>query len=429
MRLKSYILTFISVISFLYTYAQDPTRKHSIGLYQSLTDYNVVLLDNQVFSFDSSLSQSTRIAYQRRLSRTWMINAGISNGIVQNQNLRESFLTRAYVMGMDAALFFKINNGRILKENPRIAPYLTFGYRMDYVLQLAKFNENPILFLNQYGVGFNVKLSERTHIQLQSVLDQKLTSDFNTHMQYRLGITQSLGRLEDKLPKKQNVEDSDNDGIVNALDKCPNVFGSEAFGGCPPDSNLAFLVNADSLEQVVIDQRAELEKLQLELEELRNAGENTNLAKSREQELLLRIYRLQKSKDDEILALKKQLMAGGGAKTPNEPEPEKKVEEPKKEEPKPKAEVPAKKEEKPKEATEIPADKNYYVITMSSPNIATSKNWLINMKKKYPDAIILPQPNGYFRVGVYVGKDKEKGLQLMEQVRKDGYEQVWLSVE
>ena len=405
-------------------YAQDPERKHSIGLYQTLTDYNVVLFDNKIFAFDSSLSQSTRIAYQRKLSRAWMLNTGLSNGFILNQNIRESFVDRAYVFGIDAALFFKVNNGRILKENPRIAPYFTFGYRMDYVSHLAKINEDPVLFMNQYGLGFNIKLSQRTHIQLQSVLDQKLASDFNTHMQYRIGLTQSLGALEDKMPTKKQGNDTDNDGIVDALDKCPYVFGVIKFGGCPTDS-LGETIQNDSLERIVVDQRLELEKLQKELEEIRNAGESSSISKSREQELLLRIYKLQKSKDEEILSLKKRLSENEGSGTSTEVEPKKKnevldaeVENPL-----------SKKKEVETPNSEIPENKNYYVITISSPNLSTATSWLAKMKKSYPDAVILPQPNGYYRVGVYVGKDKPKGLQTMEQVRKEGYASVWLSVE
>ncbi|MEY2923760.1 MAG: hypothetical protein RLZZ337_300 [Bacteroidota bacterium] len=417
---KHYILTLFLVSLFFNSFSQDPLRKNSIGLYQSFTDYNVVLLDNKFFAFDSSLSQSTRIAYQRKLSRSWMLNAGLSNGFILNQNIREEFVDRAYVLGVDAALFFKLNNGRIIKENPRIAPYLTFGYRMDYIPKLADYNENELLFLNQYGFGLNIKLSERTHIQLQTVLDQKLSSDFNTHMQYRFGLTQSLGAFDEQKPKNTESEDTDKDGIVNVLDKCPNLFGLQEFDGCPSLADLPNNIESDSLQKIVVEQRAELEKLQLDLEALRNAGENTTISKNREQELLLRIYQLQKSKDEEILALKKQLAAGSD----KEQEPEKEVENP---EPPKYKEVPVNKE--PNIDPEIPEDKNYYVITWSSNNIESTRNWLNKMKKDYPDAMILLQPNGYFRVGVYAGKDKAKGLQIMEQVRKEGYASAWLSVE
>ncbi len=427
MNYKHFFVTIIIFLTSLKGYAQDPERKHSIGLYQTLTDYNVVLFDNKIFAFDSSLSQSTRIAYQRKLSRTWMLNTGLSNGFILNQNIRESFVDRAYVFGMDAALFFKVNNGRILKENARIAPYFTFGYRMDYVPHLDKINEDPVLFMNQYGIGFNIKLSERTHIQLQSVLDQKLASDFNTHMQYRIGLTQSLGALNDKLPsKKQQQEDSDNDGIVDALDKCPNEYGIAKFGGCSTGS-LDEVDPNDSLERIVVDQRQALEDLQKELEEIRNAGESSSISKSREQELLLRIYKLQKSKDEEILSLKKRLSEKEDVSTPEpgvvEPKKKDEVVDAEVEDPRPK------KKEIETPTSEIPENKNYYVITISSPNLSTATTWLAKMKKSYPDAVILPQPNGYYRVGIYVGKDKPKGLQTMEQVRKEGFVDAWLSIE
>lgn len=421
MKIKYFYYLVILLISSFKGYSQDPDRKHSVGLYQNFTDYNVVLFGNKIFAFDSSLSQTTRVAYQRRLSRTWMLNAGLSNGFILNQNIRESFVDRAFVFGSDASVMFKINNGRILKENPRIAPYLTFGYRMDYVPYLSKLNESPVLFLNQYGLGFNVKLGDRTHLQIQSVLDQKLTSDFNTHMQYRFGITQSLGVLAYKEKPLDKSNDSDKDGIVNSMDKCPDVYGIAAYDGCPSDSTDRN-VNSDSLKRIVVDQRLALENLQKELEELRNAGLTNSISKSREQELLLRIYNLQKSKDEEILSLKKRLSEA-------EKEDDKKAKVvTKKEEPLKKEVGKAEPKAIDVEPT-ISADKNYYVITISSPNLSTATSWLAKMKETYPDAVILPQSNGYFRVGVYVGKDRLKGLEIREQVAKDGFTNAWLSIE
>ncbi|MFT6745249.1 MAG: hypothetical protein ACJAR8_001810, partial [Bacteroidia bacterium] len=77
----------------------------------------------------------------------------------------------------------------------------------------------------------------------------------------------------------------------------------------------------------------------------------------------------------------------------------------------------------------IPVDKNYYIITISSPNISTAEAWLKKMRKDFSDARILPQPNGYYRVGIYAAKDKKLGLKILEKVKELGYVPAWLSVE
>jgi len=54
--------------------AQSTSSKHGIAVNQNFTDYNVNLLNDKVFSFESALTHSVRLAYQRTLSRNWEIN-------------------------------------------------------------------------------------------------------------------------------------------------------------------------------------------------------------------------------------------------------------------------------------------------------------------------------------------------------------------
>lgn len=70
----------------------------------------------------------------RRLSHTWMLNTGINNGFILNQNLKETFIPKAYSIGADIGVQFKLNNGRLMKENSFIAPFLSFGYKTDYII-------------------------------------------------------------------------------------------------------------------------------------------------------------------------------------------------------------------------------------------------------------------------------------------------------
>ncbi len=492
MKFIQQTITFFCVLLTLICSAQDPERKHSIGLYQNFTDYNVSLLDNKLVAFDSSLSHSTRFAYQRRLSRTWMLNAGIANGFILNQNIKKEFVTKAYALGLDVSVLFKLNNGRIIKENPLIAPYFTFGYRTDYIPKLNDFGESPWLFHNQYGAGFNIRLSNRTHFQLQAALDQKLLGDFNTHIQYRMGITQSLGRLEDKAPKTKPKFDSDGDGIADALDKCPAQFGLQSMHGCPDTtSQYAAKIEKDSLAYLLKTKSAEYELMELELARLRNSTKTNDSISATENNLLNEMAALKQAKDSEIELLKLELQNQKKTtelridtvyiveivekQVDNEDEKlrlaqEKKALQDKLDKErllreKMLAEAKEKerltllqeqerlarlaKEEKERlallekqrndsiakskkvviEYPPIPEDKNYYVITISSPNKSTADNWLQKMLKDFEDARIIPQPNGYYRVGVYVGKDRAVGLEILEKVKQIGYDPAWLSVE
>lgn len=497
-----YVLAVFSVLS----YAQDPDRKHSLGIYQNLTDYNVSLLNDKVFAFDSALSQSVRVAYQRRLSNNWMLNTGITNGFILNQNLKESFVDKAYAVGIDASVLLKMNNGKLLKEKARVAPFLSFGYRTDYVSFLKKeYGVSPWLAHNQYGAGFNIKLAERSYIQLQAVLDQKLQDDFNTHMLYRIGLIQSLGKYDEVKPRINPLLDSDQDGIVDTKDKCPGLFGLQEDGGCP--DTIAYAVNKirmDSFQFLAKQQQEALDELELQNAMLRNGSDidqtgkenNAVLIKEYEQKLTLlkaelalarnkqvtvrvdTVYKTtivyQESYPENTAELEKLRIAKEEAEKKQREaselaaqlEIERKaariererlaeleriqqtqqdniakeeaariahLEQERLAAEKKAKDVLAKKVKTIDKPTKvdpvIPADKNYYIITISSPNISTAQSWLAKMKVDFPGARILPQPNGYYRVGVYGAKDKAYSLQILEQAKAMGYRDSWISVE
>lgn len=441
MRFIKHLFLIIFLFTIRICEAQYPDRKHSIGVYQVLTDHNVRLLDDKVFSFDSALSTSTRFAYQRKLSRTVMLNTGISNGFIQNQSIQESFVNKAYVIGADASLLFKFNNGRLLKENPRIAPFLSFGYRTDYVSLLTSKNESPWLFHNQYGAGFNVKLTNRTHLQLQMALDQKLKGDFNTHIQYRFGLTQSLGKC--------------------AAEKAP-----EKPKGKEVSDILASKIHLDSLNEKIENQTKEIEDLELVNASLRVGIDVESPANTEKERMLeLRLAKQESEHKAEVIRLKKEIKSGSGyvridtvyvvkivcvdGKNDNS-EADRLLRE--------KQELDAKLVRQKEELEEkerlaraleelerlrklrsggdekqkdvpLPADKSYYVITISSPNISTALTWQKKMNHYFSEAKLLPQPNGYYRVGVYAARDKALASDKLARVISLGYSTAWISVE
>ncbi len=492
----------VLVLFTLCSSAQDPDRKHSIGIYQNLTDYNVSLLNDRVFVFDSALSQSVRVAYQRRLSHNWMLNTGITNGFILNQNLKESFVNKAYAVGLDASVMLKMNNGKLLRENARVAPFLSFGYRTDYVpLMKKKYGVSPWLAHNQYGAGLNLKLAERSHLQLQALLDQKLQDDFNTHMLYRIGFTQSLGKYTEEKPRLNPLLDSDGDGVVDTRDKCPGMYGPKQDGRCP--DTVAYLHNKikmDSLQLVAKEQQESIERLELQIAMLRNGTRESFETDNEKSALLKEVYdqklktlqaELELAKNQPIVVridtvykteivykdadnaeeqeklklaqaelerkqreaeelrnrLKKEKEAARIEQERLAKLEKNQIEEQQRKEEARLAQLGRDKVEADKNRLEkegnvdgsendkpinvdpsIPEDKNFYIITISSPNISTAESWLAKIKIDFPSARILPQPNGYYRVGVYGAKDKEYSKKMLNKVKAQGYP-AWLSVE
>jgi hypothetical protein len=51
------------------------------------------------------------------------------------------------------------------------------------------------------------------------------------------------------------------------------------------------------------------------------------------------------------------------------------------------------------------------------------------MLRDFPDARILPQPNGYYRVGVFAAKDRTLAFRILEETKRLGHVPAWLSIE
>jgi hypothetical protein len=327
-----------------------------------------------------------------------MLNTGLSNGFINYQNLNDRFVTKAFVFGLDAALQFKLNNGRILSEAAPIAPYISFGYRLDYVNALKEYDISPILMHNQYGLGFNIRLNDRTHIQIQAALDQKLADDFNTHMRYRFGVTQSLGALANTTKTNKKL-DSDNDGIIDRLDDCPALFGLEALNGCP-DTNQQTYSSAkiDSLYSTINEMTESIDSLLAE-------NERINLVLDRQ---LIRISQIEDSLRN-CGSISEVVTSTKPPITPNTPivEPNNGL-----------------------DTSDLSPlqGSNYYVILVSVKDLDVANNYIVRAKADFGNAYLLKE-NDFYRVGVYAGKSYEKAKEVLETVRSKGYRPIWLSYQ
>lgn len=338
------LLTFFLLT--LGSYAQNPVRKHSVGIYQVISDPNVELLNNKPTAFDSSLSHFTRFAYQNQLTRNWMINTGISSGFIQSQVIEEVHVNKAFVLGLDAAALLTLNNGRIIKENARVAPYLTFGHRLDYLPTMSEKDLSPWISQNQYGLGFNVRLGKQVNMQLQGVVDQKLKDDFNTQMRYRFGLTHVVGY-------KNNLVDPIVDNEIISKKKEGTDLDMSATKRL--DSALKEI---DSLKIALAEEK----------EKTKSIGSDT-------------IY-IEKSYDDSS------------------------------------------------EKNEDKIDnRNYYVVLSSTKQLDKAKIYKQRYSTTYKDIRILPQENGYNRIGVYMGKNRVQALNVVREARENGFPKAWISYE
>ena len=108
----------------------------------------------------------------------------------------------------------------------KLSPYFFAGYGFssfeNEVEKKGIFPSSDVSETSFAGIGFNIDLSEKIGINVNSAYRNADESKAFKHFQHVLGLSIKLGSL-----------DSDGDGISDKNDKCPEVPGLEEFLGCP----------------------------------------------------------------------------------------------------------------------------------------------------------------------------------------------------
>ncbi|MEL6390096.1 MAG: thrombospondin type 3 repeat-containing protein [Bacteroidota bacterium] len=158
------------------------------------------------------------------------VNVPIKVGVVQTEDQIDDL--HKSVFSADLRL-----NYHILSNDNPIVPHIFAGAGYVYERPGTAHIQIPA------GLGFHFRLAPRAFLTLQSEYRYALEDDRN-NLHHGLGLTYFLGKpeppkqKEEEKPMLQDDEeeilaDSDEDGIVDELDLCPQVAGLEDLDGCP----------------------------------------------------------------------------------------------------------------------------------------------------------------------------------------------------
>lgn len=451
--MKRFIILSLLFVSPFLGFSQQENYKNGFGINQDFHDYNVRLLDNKITSFDSSLSQSIRISYNRYLGRSWGFSAGITNGFLLNQTEENTLIRKSYLFGGDIDLILNLNNGRFFPVQSSVAPYLSFGYNFNYLSAYKTIGITPMVISNEYGFGFNVKLGPKSKIQVGAALNQQLNGDFDTHMQYRLGFAQSIGKEKEPTKTPTKPLDYDNDGIADVDDNCPTLPGISAKGGCPEswaesggnpiltDSMLAMI---DALEQSILKLQTDVANLSLNQivevqcdpttgEIIDNKGGVVQQKPNEDQIDNKEDPEKTKNQTKPIVIQEDEPKDNGGDKVspptidPNKTNP-------------PKDDPVTDKKTVVADGGSTVTDPlvkyksdqdvvSYYVIAISTKDRALAERSAAMISKDYQIVKVLPQPNGFYRVGIYATKTKSEALKILDYAKAHGIPSGWIAFE
>jgi len=161
---------------------------------------------------------------------------GLNNHMDFAASLGGSFLDYPKAVGNSnlTNIFFLEGTGQVnfklLSDHYAFTPYADLG------VGASQFKGNFGAFLPT-GIGFQVNILDQFFIHLNSQYRIPVTEKMEYHFYHSLGFSGLISPKKQEPVKKVEIPvvniDKDGDGIVDSLDRCPDVPGLAALNGCP----------------------------------------------------------------------------------------------------------------------------------------------------------------------------------------------------
>lgn len=223
--MKRLLIFILGLYSFsLSAQTEDNRLWLSIDLTNNKFDYRFY---ESIFDFGNLDNWGMRVGVEAYLNPSLDLEGGIAYG-----NLRHENIFVGKVGDVTSRLVYKLDNGKIFKEDSKIAPYVFAGLGFSWFddttgdLYNSEFQDGWFAMI-PLGGGLKVKATEDFEINFRASYNRSIVDSPN-YMQYSVGVSFAIGKKKD----------SDQDGVFDKDDNCPNEVGPVENNGCPwPDSD------------------------------------------------------------------------------------------------------------------------------------------------------------------------------------------------
>jgi outer membrane protein OmpA-like peptidoglycan-associated protein len=237
--MKRIILPFLALGLCISSYAQkDYIRKPALGINLFYYDFQTAsdiqnqglanVLNNKEWSHLSSLKAGISLSYIQGLnSHLDFVGTASGASVVYPIPNAPTSGTESFLLEVAATA-----NLKLLTDKYFVSPFLTIG------AGASKYGGYYGAFV-PVGVGLQFNVLDEAMILVNSQYRVKLSENVSSHFYYSFGIAGSVFGKKAEAPKPlplpvvEPVKDRDGDGIVDSLDKCPDIFGLAALQGCP----------------------------------------------------------------------------------------------------------------------------------------------------------------------------------------------------
>jgi len=225
-------------------------KKPSIALKLSAFDFTTAkaiqantlgtVLNNKSWEKLSNSSKSIGVQYFKGVTpkTDFMVNLDFaslsypfyaSSLIQRTRGTASGATTEDFYAAADAGLNFKM-----LSDDHKVVPYLSAS------IGVGKFRSSYMAYA-PVGAGIQIKANHGSFINILSTFRAEMSSLTKTHFNHGVSYSMPLKLKEKKpvvLPPPPPPADTDNDGVIDANDKCPTVAGLAKYAGCPiPDTD------------------------------------------------------------------------------------------------------------------------------------------------------------------------------------------------
>ena len=203
--------------------AQNPAFPQGISMKTLFMDYQSQ--NGGDISNFSAYHHGFEVAYLRSINENINLSIPLKYGVVSSHDREIENCFHKDVYGLDVTGQYMFTNSR----TSAIIPYGMAGVGG----QLEDEGEFNVQI--PFGAGVYFKIVENAYINWQSEYRYAFTEDRN-NLHHGLGFTYLFGNpgeVEKKMEDTEDIIDSDNDGLEDDIDLCPQIAGPIDMKGCP----------------------------------------------------------------------------------------------------------------------------------------------------------------------------------------------------
>lgn len=235
--MKKLLLLVLSASVFLTAFSQDNDSKKgkALGVSFFLNDFKaastlrnngvVELFKHKNFFNTNSMNPGVAINYLQGLSKHIDFSATLGGSFLDYpvEGTPQFGPDKFYLEATGSV------NLKLLSDHYWVTPFIDLG------IGASKWSSYYSAFIPA-GVGLQVNFLDAAYLLINSQYRIPVTSNASYHFYHSIGVAGTISTPKAPAPKVVEIpviQDRDGDGVVDSLDRCPDVAGIAALKGCP----------------------------------------------------------------------------------------------------------------------------------------------------------------------------------------------------